>query len=255
MKKFLSLLLTGTFLFLLTPLPGAYGAEDLFELCSEVEEAFRTEKNAWNFTTDKTNNEFEEIFEKTQSAYHSYISCLFGAAFDHVLKEQGKRTKIKGELSAQINTINWMLPGQACITEDQLITSIESTSPKVLLPLALDALDDYTNFLFSINQALEDHVTLGEVPKSIQEQASSDVQRKSLLVQEARQRINNELEASLLALEVSLNSLKELRFSFVMHVRLQCILRELGSYQKMLGDIRRTIEGFPSMLKNASVNP
>lgn len=245
-KKIIGLMLIGLLALINLPL-STHAQGDAFVTCDALlqdgELNLSEDIKQWE-VGDKTEANFNTVFESAQQRYHGYLSCLFETAFNHVLRQEGNKTT--GTLSAQITTINWMEPGQACISEQELKKSIEETAPDQLMPKALNALSDYQLFLSQLNR------TLNEL---IPEEGGNDIQARSLKIQEKRNQINDEAQSSLIALEVSFNSLKELRFSFVFHVRLQCIINQLGAYQKRLANIRGVVDGMPNALKNASVNP
>lgn len=257
MKKSISLLIAGFLLFTLIPFGFADDKVDAFAHCEEIKPNFGELAKPWDDAKEKTHNLFEEVFDASQAAYHDYMSCLFGTAFAHVLKEEGEDSKkMIATVPAKVTSVNWLLPGQACLTEDDLIQSIEGTSPEVLMPKALGALDEYQDFLFGFYEEFEGEGKIGEeIDPQIAAQARSKTQQISLILQKNRQRVNNEVESSLIALEIAFNSLKELRLSFVFHVRLQCIIHQLGRYQQVLGDLRRIAESMPKALRNASVSP
>lgn len=260
MKKSLSIGLLLVFTFTLFPLQVSRAEEeDLFLACApegaEVEEELVLFEEAYEEWQDnQTQKGFQETFELAQKTYHDYLSCLFETAFAHVLKQ--KENKTKGNLSAQINSVNWMLPGQACLAEEDLIASIEATSPLKVMTRALGAFEEYQDFFHALAGELREGGSLGEDfdPSSLGN-FSTGVGALNQVIRDNQRRIDNELESSEMALDMAFTALKELRMSFVLHVRFQCVLNHLGSYQKMLGQVRGIIEGLPNALKNASVNP
>lgn len=190
---------------------------------------------------------FRIAFEKASNQYHLYMECVFERMVEAMLGSAGGDTS--GIFAAHApNLPEFMKPESACLKEDQLATILKSGSPETLLqPLQAkyNAYVDYLNLL--LNEGRK-NVTVMENGKTI---PIDEINARRLFL---RTLVDNEIQDALAALHGALNSLKEMRKAFAMHIHFQCMLRNLELYRHAMENLRRVVSGLPAVIENASMH-
>jgi hypothetical protein len=195
---------------------------------------------------------FQNAFEEAQSYYHKYAQCMFDYAENQILQNKVNQggtwqAKTPNEL------VDWLDTSAACISQEKLAEAIFNTEPNQMLPPLLELHSDYSEHLNKLIELylLEGHEK-GEDGKNL---GGSDLlvtlNRNAGLLE---RQVIYELQNSLVAINLSFISLKELRTAFVMHVHFQCMLNNLEKYRKALENLRVIIDVLPGRLEDASMS-
>ena len=185
-----------------------------------------------------------------QEKYHEYVQCMFDYAEDQILDSGGAKTR--GTAQANAPAFPWFKPEAACIDEDKRKEVINNTAPSELVPSLLKIHQEYADMLNKI------------VPKYTQEGNESGEDGESLTTMELfslksqvgrrlRNYIDSEIDSSLVAIDITFITLKELRMAFLMHVQFQCMLNNLEQYRAALENIRTIVSCLPAHLQDASI--
>lgn len=185
-----------------------------------------------------TKPSYTNAFEEAQTAHHTYVQCIF----DFVEKKISKEG------------FPWFDPNQACLTQEALNKLVEDTSPNQTLPPLLSTYNSYSKHLTKLQklytaEGIEEYSEGGDELTAVQALIASGIVLKGI-----DRQITLEKENALVAMDMTFAALKELRFSFVMHVQFQCITQSLGKYRDHLLKLRTIVSGFPTKLKDASMS-
>ena len=193
----------------------------------------------------KTINDF---LVTSQEKYHEYVQCIFDYAEDQILDSGGAKTRGTAQVNAP--AFPWFKPEAACISNKN--EAIIASSPDQLLPPLLEIHREYSNMLEKIapkyEQEGDEKGEDGEILNwnqllSVKSSASGKI----------RSYVESEIQNSLVAMDITFTTLKELRLAFVMHVQFQCMLNNLEKYRKVLESIRTIVSCMPAALDGASM--
>lgn len=214
---------------------------------------FEEVMKVWSEAPVKDQNAYQLAFEAAQLTYHDYIGCMFDFAEGTLLKTDGSPAKISpGGFPILSTLIDWMSPSQACLTSEELKKIVQSTDPSQMLNPVLEAYSAYRDHLNKLGKEFDDGgLTTDDQGKPLSQLEM--LKAKSAQQGTIKRQRKQEIESSLLAIDMMFSSLKELRLSLVMHVQFQCTLQYLEKYRTALGDLRTVIEALPSLLEDASV--
>lgn len=212
--------------------------------CEEYKPDFDKILLDWN--EGKKTADYQKLFGKMQEAHHDYIGCLFDYSTSEIL--QTKKARFGSAFKANTPNsyaLDWMAPKSACIDTTEIGRLIEETSPVTLLGPLLQAHSDYD-------------LKLGELLGLYQREGENDKEtdtfsKKAETLRKNERQKQLEVDSSVVTMDVMLTSLKELRLSFVMHVRLQCTLKFLEKYRIALEGLRKVIDKLPRKTKDASI--
>ncbi len=192
----------------------------------------------------------DKFLETEQEKYHEYVQCIFDFAEDQILDSGGAKTR--GTMQANAPSFPWFKPEAACISEDKKNAAIKASAPTELLPPLLKTHSEYSDMLNKIVPKYEqDGTESTEDGESFSWGELFDA--KSSASRKLRNYIDTEIDDSLIAIDITFITLKELRIAFVMHVQFQCMLNNLEKYRKVLESIRTIIGCMPGALRDASI--
>ncbi len=213
--------------------------------CEEHKPDFNEVLSKWN--EGKKASDYQKLFGQMQGAHHDYIGCLFDYATSEIL--QTKKARFGSAFKANTPNsyaLDWMAPKSACIEDNTEIKRlIDETSPVTLLGPLLQAHSDYD---LKLEELLDLYRNEGENDKE-----TDGFNEKVDNIKKNERQKKLEIDSSTVAMDVMLTSLKELRLSFVMHVRLQCTLQFLEKYRVALEGLRKVIDKLPRKTKDASI--
>lgn len=207
----------------------------------------------------------QNAYELAQEAYHEYVECIFDFAESEILKK--KMTSRQGiGLANTPNTpnvedvpvagylIDWMSPATACMEEEAYMKVIEDTNPGATLIPVQHAHYQYEKYLKDTLLALyyKNGIEVDSSGKALT--GYDQIQSKTNAYKKFESEIENEIENSIVAMDIAFISLRELRTAFVMHVQFQCMLKNLEKYRKVLEDIRIIVDTLPGRLRDASTH-
>lgn len=184
--------------------------------------------------------------EKSKNAYHAYIECLFDKAVEVLMGSNGADTDGIASANAA-NGPEWMKPESACLKEEKLVEVVKDSSPKNLLPYALEAYNKYVAHLKYLYALLGQHPT---IDATTVHDFSALVGRQERL----KMIVETEIQESIVALDSAFIALKEMRQAFVMHVHFQCMLKNLEMYRRMMANMRTIITTLPPIIEDASMH-
>jgi hypothetical protein len=243
--------------------PVSYAQTEPEKECQEEKDAYSESMllKTWNEAETKDQNAYEEAFEELQIAYHDYIGCMFTFAESEILQSEGAEdsgtvaanTLNTGALPLVGGLVDWMSPDQACLSDEELSTVIKKSDPSQMLDPILQAYSDYKRTLIKLGGEFDGE---GKITDEAGEPLSAfdALQAKSTNIGTLKRQRQMEIDSALLAIDLMFTSLKELRLSFVMHVRFQCMLKFLDKYRRALEDLRNVVEPLPIQLEDASVS-
>ena len=189
-------------------------------------------------------------FETARKMYQDTIKCVFDVATVQLL---GSATGIGNSINKNnIPSIDQALPDllrpdKMCRLADntKFKDIVNSTGPGSMLSPLLSAYNSYSDFISKYLAPKLDNVPVaggGDV---------TDILKNS---QGIKLIFENEIQNSIMSLDAALQSLKEMRQSFVMHVKFECILQDLQSYQALLKNIRSMVSVLPSIITDCSMH-
>lgn len=188
-------------------------------------------------------------FEKAREEYHDTIRCVFDIATVQILGSAsgiGDNLK-KDDLPSLMNIFKDLNDAEkVCkLTETDKFKKMISDSVgfTTLVQPLLEAYDKYKFFIGFLRQ---------EFVNMPIDNSNKDGFTENYLKME--QVFENEKTDSLAALETAFLTLKEMRIAFVMHVRFECILKNLELYQSMMRNIRSIVSRIPSVIEDASMH-
>ena len=189
-----------------------------------------------------------------QEKYHEYVQCMFDYAEDQILDSGGAKTR--GTAQANAPAFPWFKPEAACIIKDgkeyKMNEALQASAPSELIPPLLKIHQEYANMLNKIAPKYEQEGTeSGEGGENLS--VTGLFAAKSKASRELRSYIESEIDNSLVAIDITFTTLKELRMAFLMHVQFQCMLNNLEKYRKALESIRTIVSCLPAHLEDASV--
>ena len=190
--------------------------------------------------------EFRIKFEKTRNAYHEYIQCIFDESAKEILGSAGGNIKAIWTASTP-NIPELLKPEVACLKQENLTKIINHSSPKSILPTLLNTHGNYATYLNNLSDVYERNMRSTSSNARIFAGYFKRVEIFDNL-------ITNEIQDSLVGMDIALGVLKEMRQAFVMHVHFQCMLKNLGEYRKMLENIRTIVMLLPSKIIDASMS-
>lgn len=252
-KKIIGLLLILT-LTIQMSVPLAYALTEPEQACAGKKPKYDELMTVWSEAETKDQNAYQSAFGEAQLAHHSYVGCMFDFAERVLLKSDGAIDS--GTMDANLlNTggipvfstlIDWMSPDEACLTPDELKRLIQRTEPTQMLAPILEAYADYRDHLEKL---------AGEFKNKgiISDDSDEALNARDITISNFKRQRELEIQSSLMVIDLMFSSLKELRFSLVMHVQFQCMLQYLEKYRKALEELRNVIEPLPDQLKDASV--
>lgn len=235
--------------------------------CSDKKPDYEKLMSTWDAAIPQNQNDYEEAFEKAQLAHHNYVGCMFDFAERAVLFSEDAEGTEGAEQSGVMaaNTLNtgaipilgglvdWMTPDQACLSDTELSKVIKKSEPSQMLKPILDAHSKYKDHLLIIGNEFDNEGILTD-KKGKPLKALEALQAKTANIGTLKRQRQMEIDSSLLAIDLMFTSLKELRLSFVMHVRFQCTLKFLDKYRRALENLRNIIEPLPIQLEDASTS-
>ncbi len=218
-------------------------------------------KKDWLKIKNKESRQYQRAFLKAQEAYHNYVGCLFDYAETSILQTKGARrtngivesnTLNTGSIPVLGGLIDWMAPDQACLKSDKLAEVIKNSDPSQMLFPVLQEHSEYKDHLTFLSNTFagggSETNAEGQILTGTQQ-----LEKKSILLREVERLKEMEIDSSLLAIDLMLTSLKELRLAFVMHVHFQCTLKFLEKYGLALEKLRKVIVPLPDQLRDASI--
>lgn len=224
--------------------------------CVELKPSFESEYNDFVLkfiespSTELTYDEVHNYLIDAQVKYHTYVQCFFDYAEDQILDSGGVKTR--GTFQANAPSFPWFKPEAACISEENRKIAIKNSAPSKMLEPLLEVRREYISILDKI------------VPKYEQEGRESGggeirawdqlANAKNNASIELRNYIDSETQSSIMAIDISLTTLKELRTAYIMHVQFQCMLNGLEKYRKVLEKIRTIVSCLPMHLQDASTS-
>jgi hypothetical protein len=190
---------------------------------------------------------FRVVFERASNRYHAYVECVFEGMVSEMLGAAG------GDVSKIFDAKStpqpeWNKPESACMGEATLVTVLKGGSPETLIQPLLATYDEYVNFLLLMQRKAREKATVMENGRSI---PLAEIEARRLFLDTL---VKNEIQDSLSALDTALNSLKEMRKAFAMHVHFQCMLRNLEDYRRAMENLRSVVSGLPNVIENASMH-
>lgn len=194
----------------------------------------------WGKVKQKDPSAYESAFEEAQVEHHRYVGCMFDFAEKTVLK--------KDTMEPQY----WMTPSLACLKEDELKKIIKATDPTQMLPPILEEHAAYKKHLLTIGNDFDSEGVITDAKGEALRQLDA-LNAKNADIGTLKRARSNEIDSSLMAIDMMFTSLKELRLSLVMHVNFECTLQFLEKYRKALAELRKFIEPLPAQLQNASI--
>lgn len=216
--------------------------------CQEYKPKYDEILEKWN--EGKKLRDYEALFEQMQESHHDYVGCIFDYAESEILKT--KKARFGGAFEANTPNsfaLDWMAPDQACIEDTTEIEGIiRRTEPTTLLGPILKAHSDYDE---NLSELLSLYQKEGETNEALE--GTKKFSQKSRNSQELDRQKTLEVESSLVAMDVMFHSLKELRLSFVIHIKLQCSLKFLEKYRIALEGLRKVVDKLPRKTKDASI--
>lgn len=187
---------------------------------------------------------FRLKFEKARTYYHDFVKCVFDQSAAEILGSAAGDTE--GIWTANSpNLAEWMKPEVACLSEEKLAEILKSAGPQGLLKPLLLAHSQYVEYLRAIYNQASVSPTVDEAAR---DQFWLIVDRNEFF----KQLVENEAKDSIVALDAAFNGLKELRQAFTIHVRFQCMLRNLDHYRRALENLRSVMWVIPSLIEDAS---
>lgn len=235
-----------TLTLVISPFP-AHGAEEspVLTACEDSKPVLEGDisKNQFTFKAGDTEIDSEELkkdgigdrefrgaLQKANNAYHRYVQCLFDEATNVVIPNFVTRLGEKAQIIS------------GCIPQEELVATIQSTSPEVLLEPLLSVREAYGIFMREMYSAYKAHRSDLVSPQS----ATSNTLWFS-------DYINRELRTAAVALDTAFIQLKELRSSYMFHVHLSCMAENLSKYRDMVKKIRSQILDLEPRLDSASM--
>ncbi|MFH0820217.1 MAG: hypothetical protein V1908_00425 [Candidatus Peregrinibacteria bacterium] len=203
-----------------TPIPS------IVQTCQDQFPRFKEENPFDKFNEDAvdTTEKFKRIFMDAQDYYHGYISCIFDAATQEIIGNDGASND----------------SGRACLDANKLKDAADKTSSAALLPYTLQAYTTYSHYLESLQSTYRSDIFLSSVTDG------------AIIARRAELAVVNESENALTALSVTFSQLSELRQAFVLHVQFQCMLKNLEEYRTFLGKLRTIVLLLPARIIDAS---
>jgi len=199
-----------------------------------------------------SNEEFMNDLNIARNAYHMYVTCIFQFAQDAVwgVAESTFSASANAPTLSTIQSPDMNKPNEACISQDKLKEKVKGqTSPDQMLPPLLEIFEDYKTFLESKILPMYD--------QKVTKASSNSYNRLAISVASVnafKLKVQTELENSLVAMDMAFTALTELRTAYVMHVHLQCMLKNLEKYRNIIESIRGVVEDLPSRLEDASTH-
>lgn len=175
--------------------------------------------------------DFRIAFEKARAGYHTYVQCMFAGAVDEMLGTDPELL---------------LNPESACLAEDALSTTLKGGSPAALLSPIMSAYNEYTKYLNYLFRLIT-------ITPGFDVNAPSDLTVQVGRRQKLRILMDNEIQNSLVALDTSFITLKEMRQAFVMHVHFQCMLKHLEQYRRFMSNLRSVVTVIPPLIEDASI--
>ena len=234
---------------------------DTFDICKMNDvNKYLTKTAMDDFTKDladtkNTNHNDLKVriaFEKARAEYHDYVKCIFDVATIKILgSAAGIGISIKAddlpsltkEILAELNR-----PDKACAVAENGILKyiIAQDGPGNMVPYMLETYEYYADFLRWLMVQQRIHPT---IPKGYSGLAKILDNSNALQLI-----IENEIVDSIVALDTAFLALKEMRLSFVMHIRFQCMMKNLEAYRMMLGNLRKLVMSAPGLIIDASMH-
>lgn len=231
------------------------------KVCADKKPDYKKLLEAWQKAEMKDQNAYKDAFEVAQELHHGYVGCMFEFAQNTLLKSDGNEQG--GTIDSHLlNTgaipvvgglIDWMIPDQACLSSDELKDIIQKSEPNQMLGPILQEQTDYKNYLQTLGAAFDtEGVTTNDQNQNLSQ--LNQLAAKQTQIQTLKRQREQEIESSMIAIDLMFSSLKELRLSLVIHVHFQCTLQFLEKYRGVLEDLRNVIEPLPDQLQDASVS-
>lgn len=244
-KKLISIIIALILVFQLGVIPIAPAQADLIKDCKKLEPKYPEEIK---FETEDHLN-FRLAFETVRNNYHTYVRCIFDRAFITILGSAGTDTEGIFSTSAP-NFIDalprFLQPSTACLDQDKLVKILKDSSPLNLLP---HLLGEYSRYVKHLTRLFDDALpSLPSAISNIGEFAEAFEQNRIF-----KQLFDNEIQDAIVALDSAFINLKELRMALVMHVHFQCMLENLESYRRILGNLRSVLTVLPDLIHDASL--
>ncbi|MBU1018128.1 hypothetical protein KKA33_03830 [Patescibacteria group bacterium] len=228
MKKFL-ILITGILLILTLNIAHAEEQESaVLKKCKSQLPSYPTVIEL----EPNTHLEFRLEFERARNQYHDYMNCVFEEATVDILGEDPKAL---------------LKPDTACQSEKKLVDVLKNSSPETLLQPLLKAYHDYAGYLnrlvIQVSANSESNVT-----------TIRDFDLAFQRIQQLRVLVEDEIQNGIVALDAALNTIKEMRQAYVMHVHFQCMLKNLEVYRQMMGHLRSVVTIIPDVIIDCSMH-
>lgn len=215
------------------------------ELYTTLTEAIDSGKKKLNSST------INEAYQEAQVKYHKYAECVFTFTESVIYQNTGW---IQGTGQAYDPEFPWFEPEASCLTQDKLNEVITSTGPTQTLPILLEVNKRYGDHLDNLvslyqGQGVETEDSEGGVLDALEAFKTGIAEANKF-----EKKVKVEKENTLVAMDITFKTIKELRLAFVMHIHFQCMLNNLDKYRTLLGDIRRIIQNLPNRLEDASMS-
>jgi hypothetical protein len=193
-------------------------------------------------------------FEKARKEYHDTVKCVFDVATIEMLGSAGgvgeNFTKDKlPDLTQALTDIN--KPDKVCPLVDNgklkaMVNGVNGENPANLVPPLLGAYNNYSALISYFVDKLQQGTGVNGTYTNLN--AETENYKPIQLIME------NEVQDSIMALDSAMQTLKELRISFVMHVRFECMLKNLELYRRLMANLRSIVTVMPSIISNASMH-
>ncbi|PIZ74385.1 hypothetical protein COY07_00810 [Candidatus Peregrinibacteria bacterium CG_4_10_14_0_2_um_filter_43_11] len=165
--------------------------------------------------------EFRIAFDTAKDLYHQYLECIF----------DGAETEIKDSISGV---------GSACLEPGELNPMAESTGSEAILPFVLQAYNAYSDYLRGLYSMNWEKILITKIEQGLS------------ITRQLNRLVTNELEDAIVAIDTTMGMLTEMRQAYIMHIQLQCMMKNLDDYRNILAKLRKVILALPSRIEDAS---
>ena len=188
-------------------------------------------------------------FEKARAQYHDTMKCVFDVATIQLLgAPAGLSDNITKDnlpdLTKALSVINDA--DKVCALDDdtKFRDLVDGTGAANFVPKLLDFYNTYSAFITDY---------LMKESEGITSDSSGNLSDALYDYNSLQMIMENEIQDSIVALDTATQTLKQMRLAFVMHVRFECMLKDLKLYQTMLKNLRSIVTVLPSAIIDASM--